>query len=181
MTRHRRLELVSGSILAVVLAVLAVATASSSADRAVTVLPTKPDRPSVLRPPVPRVTTLGVTRAATLVSYCWSHSTPGGGGRGVCADGAPGHPAHILRWRPGVTVTIDLRLPASDVHIEVARIAGFAKPVHNTIGLRPLREDPQGRSWTVQLPRTASRSTDLLIFARFAHGDIYADLGLHSK
>jgi hypothetical protein len=80
-----------------------------------------------------------------------------------------------------VAVTIDLRLPASDVHIEVARIGGFAKPVHNTIGLRAHREDHEGRSSTVKLPRTASRSTDLLISARFARGDLYADLGLRRK
>jgi hypothetical protein len=99
----------------------------------------------------------------------------------MCADGASGHPAHTLYWRPGVAVTIDLRLPASDVQIEVARIGGVATTVYSRIGLRAHREHPGGRRWTLKLPRSANRSTDLLISARFAPGDIYADLGLHRK
>ncbi|MEA2638503.1 MAG: hypothetical protein QOE18_1560 [Chloroflexota bacterium] len=100
---------------------------------------------------------------------------------GVCADGAPGHPARTLYWRAGAAVTIDLRRPASDVQIGVARIGGFAKPIHNNFGLRARRDDPEGRRWTVTLARSATRSTDLLISARFAPGDLDADLGLRPK
>ena len=63
------------------------------------------------RPPSPLVNTLGANRSASLVSYSWSQPTPGGGESGVVADGAAGHPAHALRWRPGAAVTIDLRYP----------------------------------------------------------------------
>lgn len=33
-------------------------------------------------------------------------------------------------------MTLNLRLPASDVRIQVARVSGFAKPLYNTIDLR---------------------------------------------
>lgn len=178
MIRFSRRRLVSGSVVAVG----AVAVASSSfADRAGTVHLTKSALLFTLAPPTPRARTLGVTRAASLVSYCWSRPTSGGRGTGVCADGALGHPAHTLYWRPRARVTLNLRLPASDVRVQVARVSRFAQPLHNTIGLKPRREDSRGRMWTVRIPRTASRATDMLISARFSQGDIYAELGLRLK
>jgi hypothetical protein len=69
-------------------------------------------------PPSPRVRTLGITRSATLVSYCWTEHAGHGAGSGVCADGVPGHPAHTLRWRDGATIDVDLRLPAHGVQIQ---------------------------------------------------------------
>jgi hypothetical protein len=156
-----------------------------------TVVPQKPKKlrtavssdPSLLpavRPPRPRITTLGATREATLFSYCWQQARPGGGGTGVCADGAPGSPAQFLRWRPGTAVTVDLRLPAHDVLIDAARIGGFGRPMRDVVHLRARGVDRAGRRWLIRLPKRATRDTDLVISARFASGDLGADLGLNS-
>lgn len=132
-----------------------------------------------VRPPTPQVSTLGVTGSATLVSYCWTETLPGGGGRGVCADGAPGRPAHTLPWRPGATIRIDLRLPAHDVQVQAIRITGgFGGRQSDVVRLSVVRVDRAGQSWSVRLPRRAARDSDLLISARFANGDVTADLGL---
>jgi hypothetical protein len=129
------------------------------------------DRPAS-RPPAPRVSTLGVTRIATLVSSCWSASGPG-----VCADGAPGHAGQILRSSSDAPVRVDLRLAAHDVHFETARVIppGAERDVAH-VRARPL--DRVGRRWTVCLSPRARRANDLLIFARFAQGDMLADLRL---
>lgn len=134
-----------------------------------------------VHPPAPQVSTLGVTRSATLWGYCWSHTLPGGGGRAVCADGAPGHPAQTLRWLPGATIRVDLRLPAHDVQIQAVRITGFWLRGRQSIivTLSVERVDRAGHIWSVRLPRRSARDNDLLIFARFANGDLAADVGLH--
>lgn len=134
-----------------------------------------------LRPPIPRVSSLGVTRRATLVSYCWSETFPGGG-RGVCADGTPGDPAQTLRWRPGARIRVDLRLPAHDVRIQAVRFPGGigTRPIH-IVRLKIVRVDQAGRRWTLHLSRRATRDTDLLIFATFANGDIAGDLGIRRR
>ena len=75
------------------------------------------------RPPAPLVSTLGVSSSATLVSYCWTQTRPGGGGVGECADGVAGHPDHTLPWRLGTAVAIDLRLPAHGVKFQTERIS----------------------------------------------------------
>jgi hypothetical protein len=132
-----------------------------------------PERPAQApRPPSPRVTALRITRDATLVSYCWS-----GARQGVCADGAPGRPAHILHWRSDSSLQVDLRMPAHDVRFDVARIVGLGVQ-RDVIHLRARPRDRTGRRWTVPLPRNAARATDLLISARSAPGDLVADLGL---
>jgi hypothetical protein len=131
-----------------------------------------------VRPPALRVSTLGTRREATLFSYSWQQARPGGGGIGVVADGAPGSPAQILRWRPGRAVTVDLRLPADHVRIDAARIGGFGRPMRDVVHLRAHQVDRAGRRWLVRLPKRAGRDTDLLISARFANGDLGADLGL---
>jgi hypothetical protein len=129
-------------------------------------------------PPMPRVNTLGVTRSASLVSYCWSQTLPGGGSRGACADGRPGHPAQTLQWEPGARVRVDLGIAAHDVQIQAARFGDVgARPSH-IIHLRITGIDSSGRRWTLRLPRRAKRDTDLLIFAQFANGDVEADLGM---
>jgi hypothetical protein len=125
------------------------------------------------------VSTLGVTRSATLVSYCWSEHLAGGLDVGRCADGNPGHAAHTLRWRPGARVGVDLRLPAHDVRIEAVRIAGRpGRRPGQVVRLHAARVDSVGRRWAVRLPQRASNDTDLLISAQFADGDVEADLGL---
>jgi hypothetical protein len=131
-----------------------------------------------VRPPAPLVSTLGAIREATLFGYCWQQARPGGGGDGVCADGAPGRPAHTLRWRPGTAVTVELHLPAHDVQIDAARIGGFGRPTRDVVHLHARRVDRAGRRWLIRLPKRAGRDTDLLISARFANGDLGADLGL---
>ena len=132
-----------------------------------------------MHPPVPRVSTLGVTRSATLVSYCWTHHLADGEALGTCADGTPGHSAHPLRWRPGVDIRVDLRLPAHGVQIQAMRITGHidGRPTH-IVGLKVLRVDPSGDRWVFRLPRRAASDTDLLISGFFANGDVEADLGI---
>jgi hypothetical protein len=130
------------------------------------------------RPPRPQVTTLGVTRWASLVSYCWTRPADHGGNVGVCVDGIPGRPAHKVDWRPGATVAVDLHLPSSDVEIQAARFNRFGKQIGVMIALQHERDDHAGRRWTVTIPAAARRSTDMLISAHFARGDIFADVGL---
>ena len=128
-----------------------------------------------LRPPAPRVSTIGITRIATLVSYCWNES-----GNGVCADGAPGHASHVLRWRADAPVRVDLRLAADDVSFQTARIVPpGAERDFGYVRVRPL--DRNGRSWIFCLPPHARRANDLLISARFADGDMLADLRLEPE
>jgi hypothetical protein len=132
-----------------------------------------------LRPPEPRVSTLGVTRSASLFSYCWTEVTPGGGGRGACGDGAPGKPSHTLRWRAGATVSFDLRLPAHDVQSQAVRITGgYGGRQSKVVRLALHRSDPAGRHWTTRLPGRAAPDTDLVVSASFANGDLGADIGL---
>jgi hypothetical protein len=133
---------------------------------------------SAARPPIPRVSTLGVTRSATLVSYCWTRHLPGGTNAGACADGQPGAPANTIRWRPGVKVRLDLRLPAHGVQIQAARFSSAGSRPSRLVQLKITRIDPSGRRWMFRLPRRAKHATDLLISARFANGDIEAELGL---
>jgi hypothetical protein len=130
------------------------------------------------RPPAPVVSTLGVSRSATIVSYCWTQARPGGAGVGGCADGTADHPDHRLRWRPGATVTIDLRLPAHGVTFQTERISSPGRPPGHTLTVSARRVDRAGRQWIIRLPARAERDTDLLIFATFANGDVFADLGL---
>jgi hypothetical protein len=130
------------------------------------------------QPPIPRVSTLGVTRLATLVSYCWAEKLPGGGSHGACVDGTTGHPAHTLQWEPGVQVRVDLGLVARNVDIQATRLGGVgARPSH-VIDVKVARIDASGRRWTLRLPSRAKRDTDLLISAQFANGDVEADLGI---
>ena len=143
--------------------------------------PASPLLPAEPRPPTPRISTLGVTRLASPFSYCWEQALAGGKGAGVCADGAPGAPAHSLRWRPGAPVSIDLRLAAHNVQIEVARIGGFAQRMHDVVHLNARRVDQAGRLWVIRLPQRAIQDTDLLISALFANGDLSADIGLRQQ
>lgn len=128
------------------------------------------------RPPIPRVSTLGASRMATLISYCWTVQMPGGGESGTCADGNPGHPAHVLRWRPRTKIRVDLRLAAHEVRVQAAQIKRGR--FRHVLDVRALPSDPGRRWWTLRLPRLAGRDTDLLISAFFADGDIDADLGI---
>ncbi len=168
-------------LLAVVAAGLALGgVAAALPQRKPLTAPASPVPPSLhaFRPPTPLVSTLGATSQATLFSYCWQQTRPGGGGSGVCADGAPGRPARVLRWRAGTKVTVDLRLPAHDVRIDAARIGGFARPMRYVVHLPARRVDRSARQWLVRLPKRAGNDTDLVIYARFANGDLGADLGL---
>jgi hypothetical protein len=132
------------------------------------------------RPPAPLVSTLGVSRSATVVSYCWTQTRPGGGRVGQCADGIAGHPDHTLRWRPGAAVSVDLRLPAHGVTFQTQRISDPGRaPVHfHPLTIRARRVDRAGRHWSIRLPTRSKRDTDLLIAATLANGDVFADLGL---
>jgi hypothetical protein len=124
------------------------------------------------------VSTLGVTRSASLVSYCWTDQLRG---QGTCADGTPGHPAHTLRWQPGAKVRVDLRLPAHHVQIQAARFASVGSRPDHIIQLKITRINTSRRWWMLRLPRRATRDTELLIFAFFANGDVEAELGIHRR
>jgi hypothetical protein len=143
-------------------------------------VPVSAARAARTRPPAPLVSTLGVSRSATIVSYCWTRARPGGGRVGECADGMAGHPDHTLRWRPGAAVSIDLRLPAHGVTFQTQRISRPGRPpVHfPPLSIRARRVDRAGRRWSIRLPARSRRDTDLLIAATFANGDVFADLGL---
>lgn len=127
--------------------------------------------------PVPLISTLGVTRSATLVSYCWTRSRPGGTAIGMCADGTLGHAAHTLRWRPGAPIIIDLRLPGHGVSVQASQIATTAPAMHDVraVHVRPFNRS--GRR-VIRLPVGAQRDNDLLVSATFAQGDVTADIGL---
>jgi hypothetical protein len=131
------------------------------------------------RPPRPRVTTLSVTRSAELISYCWTYSIPSGH-VGECADGEPRPPAQTLDWRPGTAISIDLRLPASGVQVSTARIHRSGSYDH-TVALRAHQDDPQGQTWSVRIPHSARRSNVMFVSARFAQGDMLAEVGIHRQ
>jgi hypothetical protein len=126
-------------------------------------------------PPKPRVTTLGVTRSATVFTSCWRYGT-----RKQCvASGSVGYPSSRVRWRPGAKVTIDLRLPAGDVNITAEHVDDGAVVAADSVRLAMHRIGSDGRRWLVRLPALAARCTDLIIYARLgSRGEIVADLGL---
>lgn len=160
-----------GAVGVVIMVCAAAAAAASSGDQ---VAPR-----SRSRPPRPRVTTLGVSRSAALISYCWQYSTSSGL-IGQCADGAPGPPTHTLYCRPGVAILINLRVPGSDVHVSVAHIYRSGRYRHD-VALTTHRRDFEGRRWAVKIPRSASRSNVMFISARYAQGDMGAELGIRQK
>jgi hypothetical protein len=132
------------------------------------------------RPPTPTLSTLGVKRPATLVSYCWTRPRSDGSRRGICADGVPGHPARTLPWRAGTKIVLDLRLPAHRVTVQAVRISvPGARPTH-VIEAHAAASDASGRRWVFRLSRKARVDTELLIFGRFAQGDAEAELGIRS-
>jgi hypothetical protein len=92
-----------------------------------------------------------------------------------------GRPDHILRWRAGATVRLDLRLPAHDVSVKAERIATPGARPRGVVRLHARRLDGTGRRWALRIPSRARRATDLLIFARFEGGDMLADLGLRRR
>ena len=184
--QHRRLRsfAVVGSPAAVALAVGTALTAPVGSASAVRVAAYSPmttlasTRRREVRPPIPRVSTLGASRSATLVSYCWTVELPGDAEQGTCADGTPGHPAHTLRWRPGVTIRVDLRLPAHRVQLQAARFGAAGNRSSRIVDVKVVRLGASGRRWMLRLPPQAKRDTDLLISAYFASGDVEADLGI---
>lgn len=135
---------------------------------------------AVPRPPTPRVTTLGVTRAATLVSYCWSQHSPDGMGSGVCADGVLATPSasRSLSWRPRHAIYLDLRLPAHDVTVDVVRVARSGAAPRDRVRLRVRQLGAGGRRWFVVVPRRALRANALVIGAQFDEGGLSAAIGL---
>jgi hypothetical protein len=165
----------AGGAAGLILAVAAFAAASERAGRLQAVRSeTASTRSS---PPAPLVRTLGVSRSATLVSYCWTQARPSGDIQ-ACADGVAGRPAHTLRWRPGDAAAIDLRLPAHGVTFHAQRFASVASPAGRLFTVRARRVDRSGRHWIIHVPVRAARATDLLIFASFANGNVFADLEL---
>lgn len=86
--------------------------------------------------------------------------------------------AHTLRWRPGDAIDIDLRLPAHGVTFQAQRFLSVARPTDRLFSVRGQRVDRSGRHWIIRVPARAARVTDLLIFASFANGNLFTELGL---
>jgi hypothetical protein len=132
---------------------------------------TPPQQPPLSHPPRPKVSTLGATGYASLVSYCWHED-----GRGVCADGVAGSPRQTIAWRADREVRIDFRVPAHDVSVSTARVSAAAP--YPEIRLRARRLDKEGRRYLVRIPSRSRGDDELLLFARFEQGDLFAELGL---
>lgn len=164
---HRRLTVIAGAGAALALA--GALAAIGSADSAAT--------HSRQAPPRPRVSTLGVTRSAELVSYCWEYQNADGTGSGQCADGEVGAPARSLRWRSPHRLVVDFRLPVHHVGIEAVRMTDGRQ--RHVVRPRVAKADSSGRRWVFRLPRRAARDNILLVSATFQQGDVEAELGIH--
>ena len=104
--------------------------------------PSPPNQPIAPYPPKPKVTTLGVTKYASPVSWCFQAD-----GQGVCADGAGGSPKSTIAWRAGREVRIDFRLPAREVSVQTVHIAKPGAPPTGEVKLRVKRLDKTGRRY----------------------------------
>ena len=127
-------------------------------------------------PPTPRVRTLGVTRPVELVSFCWSYQNGDGTGGGECADGEVHKPDRTLRWRSRNRFVVDFRLPAHDVGVEAVRLTGGRQ--RHVVQAHVAAANGSGRRWLLRLPRRAAADNVLIISARFAQGDVEAELGI---
>lgn len=130
------------------------------------------------RPPQPRLTTLGVTRSAVLVSYCWAYRDRPG--TSVCADGSLAGAPPTLRWRPRALVRLDLLLPAHDVGVVASHQSSARDGRVTRTRLDLHRVDSAGAQWVFQIPAATKDNTDVLISATFAQGDIFAEVGLRA-
>lgn len=130
-----------------------------------------PTRPT---PPRPRLSTRGVERQASLVSYCWSVPRSDGSRVGSCADGAPGPTTHRLRWTPGVPIVLDLVLPAHDVQV---RIATNSRPAQRLRQV-DLHKGSLARRWSFKLTPADHAAASIQIAAQYAQGDLLADMSL---
>jgi hypothetical protein len=75
-------------------------------------------------------------------------------------------------------IVLDLRLSAHDVQVQAVRITSQgARPSH-VVEPHVSASDRSGRKWVFRLPRRALSDTELLIYARFAKGDAYAEIGI---
>jgi hypothetical protein len=90
-------------------------------------------------------------------------------------DGIPRPSRQKLIWRPHSQIILDLALPASHVQVNVATNAGQPRE-SSSVHLH--RIDATGRRWSFSLAKTDSSAAALFISARFAEGDIYAELSL---
>jgi hypothetical protein len=136
--------------------------------------PSASQQPVVAHPPKPKVTTLGVTKYASLVSYCW-HTD----GKGTCADGVGGSPKSTIAWRAGREVRIDFRLPVHEVSVQTVHIAKLGAPSTGEVKLRVKRLDKAGRRYLVRIAARSKGANELVMFARFVEqGDVFAELGL---
>jgi hypothetical protein len=165
----RRLTMIAGTGVALVSAASVVAQAAAGGSGSAG---------SRHAPPAPRVSTLGITRSADLVSYCWSYSSGAGTHTGVCADGAAGRPTHTLRWRPDRKIVVDFRIAAHDVGIQAVKQKGQGVRPQDVIQVHVSAADSSGKRWLFRLPRSVRSENLLLIGARFAHGDADAELGI---
>jgi hypothetical protein len=130
------------------------------------------------RPPQPSLTTLGVTRTAVLVSYCWADR--GRPETTACADGSLARVPVTLPWRPRAEVRLDLHLPAHDVDVVASHqsVGRGGRVIQTRLHLRTM--DSAGRRWAFQIPPRTRVGTDLLVSAHFAQGDVFAAVALEA-
>jgi hypothetical protein len=128
-------------------------------------------------PPRPRVRTLGVTRPAELVSYCWTYDSGDNMGSGQCADGAVSSPTRTLRWRSAEKFVVGFGLPAHHVGIEAIRLKDGRE--RHVVWAHPAATTTSGRRWVFRLPRSAARDNVLIVSATFPQGDVAAEVGIH--
>ena len=127
-------------------------------------------------PPTPTVTSLGVTRSATLGSHCWQN-----GDTGECADAPFIEPRHHLAWHAGRPIVVDLKLPARSLQAQAMSVTKRGARVRRLITVSAHRRGTAGRRWVVRLPSRARADNVLSLFGQFTQGEVSASIGIREQ
>lgn len=100
-------------------------------------------------PPAPVLSSHGRSATAELESWCWPPD-----GRYSCAAVSPtvGHQFPKLRARPRRKITLDTRIAAARIRIELSSVSGSGRQR----SVRPKRLD--SRRWRFRMPSSAARA-----------------------
>jgi hypothetical protein len=99
----------------------------------------------------------------------------------MCADGSPGVPAHVLRWRAGTPLMINLGAAGHDLTVSAERITRAAARPTRRLVVRSTELGRSGRRWRVELPPRAAGDNVLIVSARFGAGDVAAQIGIEPR